>query len=134
MSDIFGQARLAKNPELKYVGQGDDKQPVCELRVRMLNSKPKKNTDDEWQDNGFWAQVSLWGKFAEPASKLFQKGDRIYVTGDLVQKIWPDENDATIEHNVLDINSNAIFPYLPDLESLRFKPRKSKENETTTDE
>ena len=133
MSEISGQARLAKNPELKYVGQGDDKQPVCEMRVRMLNSKQKKNSED-WIDNGFWVQVSVWGKFAEPTSKLLQKGDRIFLTGDMVEKTWPDNEDAAVEHSQLDINTNYVFPYLPDLESLRYKPRKAKDDNAAQDE
>ena len=35
MPNINGYARLGKTPELKYIGDGEDKQPVCELSVKI---------------------------------------------------------------------------------------------------
>ena len=124
MTDISGPARLAANPELKTVGQGEDKQFVCELRVRFLNNKPKKDSD-EWEDNGFWANVNVWGVMAESAARLFEKGDRVVITGNLIERHWQDKDDEELEHSTLQVNASLIAPYLPDLESLQYKPRSS---------
>jgi single-strand DNA-binding protein len=127
MTDISGPARLAGNPELKTVGQGEDKQFVCEMRMRFLNGKPKKDSE-EWVDNGFWADVNLWGKSAESAARLFEKGDRVHVVGNLIERHWPDKDDPEVEHSRLQVNASIVAPYLPDLETLRYKPRQSQQS------
>ncbi len=129
MSDISGQARLGRNPELKYIGQDENRQAVCELRVKMLNPKQDKKSN-EWIDRGFWAQVNVWGPTAEAASKLFQKGDRIFlVNGSLAQDTWFDENNPEKENAMMKIDTNMVFPYTTDIESLKYKPRKSSEQD-----
>jgi single-stranded DNA-binding protein len=125
MTDISGPARLAANPELKPIGQGDDKKYVCAMRVRFLNAKPMKDTD-EWKDQGFWADVNVWGPYAEPASRLFEKGDRVTIMGNLVEHTWPDREDPEQLHHTLQVDTNFIAPHLPDLESLHYKPRKTR--------
>ncbi len=130
MTDVSGPARLGTHPELKTIGQGDDQQAVCELRVRFLNGKPKKGSD-EWEDNGFWAHVNIWGKSAESAARLFEKGDRVHIIGNMIEKSWPDKQSPEIEHSMMQVNASFIAPYLPDLESLQYKPRASR---TTTSE
>lgn len=130
MSEISGQARLGKNPELKYIGQDDNKQAVCELRVKMLNSKQDKKTDD-WIDRGFWTQVNVWGKMAEAASKLFQKGDRVFiVNGTLAQDTWSDDKDPDKENSMMKIDTHLVFPFTTDIESLQYKPRKAGDQES----
>lgn len=130
MSEISGQARLGKNPELKYIGQDDNKQAVCELRVKMLNSKQDKKTDD-WIDRGFWAQVNVWGKMAEAASKLLQKGDRVFiVNGTLAQDTWSDDKDPDKENSMMKIDTHLVFPFTTDIESLQYKPRKASDQES----
>jgi len=125
MSEISGQARLGKNPELKYIGKDDNKQAVCELRVKMMNSKQDKKTED-WIDRGFWAQVNVWGKMAEATSKLFQKGDRVFiVNGTLAQDSWADDNNPENENTMMRIDTNLVFPFTTDIESLQYKPRKA---------
>ena len=125
MTDISGPARLGVNPELKPIGQGDDRQFVCEMRVRFLNGRPKKDSD-EWEDNGFWANVNVWGKAAESAARLFEKGDRVHIIGNMIERRWPDKEDPEAEHSLMQVNANFIAPYLPDVESLKYKPRQSR--------
>jgi single-stranded DNA-binding protein len=125
MTDISGPARLAANPELKTIGQGDDKKYVCELRVRFQNAKPKKDSD-EWEDQGFWATVNVWGNHAEPTARLFEKGDRVFIMGNLIERSWQDKDDPEQTHRALQVDTHYVAPYLPDLESLRYKPRKSR--------
>lgn len=132
MTDISGPARLAANPELKTVGQGEEKQFVCEMRVRFLNGKPKRNSD-EWIDNGFWVDVNIWGKYAQSASRLFEKGDRVHVIGNLHEHHWPDKDNPERELGRLKVNASFIGPHLPDLESLRYKPRQPRQDAEVAD-
>lgn len=122
MSDIQGPARLGKDPVLKFIG--DDKKPVCELRVNLQNFRKNKDDPDKPIDSGFWAQVNVWGKCAEPSSKLFSKGDRVFIIGDMDQDTFKDKEsgeDVTIFH----INSNVVLPWTQDLESIQYKERKT---------
>ncbi len=123
MSDLSGLARLGANPELKYVGDGDDRQPVCEMRVRFLNAKKDRKTD-EWIDQGFWAQVNVWGRCAEPAAKMLSKGDRVFIDGEMVMNTWPDKDDDTLERSGVRVDTRLVAPYLPDIESLSYRERK----------
>jgi len=127
MSELSGQARLAANPELKYVGTGDDKQPVCEMRVRFLNAKQDKASGD-WTDLGFWAQVNVWGLCAEPAAKMLSKGDRIFIDGSMVMDTWPDKDDENVERSGIRVDTRMVAPYLPDIESLSYRERKQSDN------
>lgn len=125
MTMMQGTARLGANPELKYIGVGDDQKPVCEVRLRILNGKQDKSTG-EWLDQGFWAQGNIWGKFAEPAAKIFSKGDRVFFDGNMVMNTFPDKDNEGEEVKVPKIDISFIAPYLPDIESLKYKARTSK--------
>lgn len=125
MPAINGYARLGKIPELKYIGEGDDKQAVCELSVKFINSKKKKNAgDDEYDDFGFWAQVNVWGYEAEPVSKLLSKGDKVYIAdGKLAEKSWADKDDSEIMKKGLQVDCRLLFPVLSNIENLTYKKR-----------
>ncbi len=124
MTAIKGLVRLGANPELRFVGSGDDKKAVCEIRGRFINNKLDKATG-EWKDLGFWATVNVWGWCAEPAAKMFSKGDKIYIDGTMVMNTWPDKENEGEEISGFKVDTNFAAPYLPDLESLRYKPRTS---------
>ena len=124
MTAIQGVARLGANPELKYIDVGEDKKPVCEMRVYLVNGRQDKTTE-EWRDQGFWAQVNVWGKCAEPAAKMFTTGDKVIIDGNLVQVSWPDKDDSEKSITGMKIDTNSVSPYLPDLVSLTYKERKS---------
>jgi single-stranded DNA-binding protein len=128
MTAIRGVARLTKNPVLKPVGQGDDQQLVCEMSVRFLNGKKPKNDSEDWIDKGFWAEVSTWGIMGESAAEFLRKGDKVYIIGNLVQDEWSDKDDPELTLTQLRVNASVVLPYLPDLESLQYKPRKSNQN------
>jgi len=132
VTDIQGPARLGKEPVLKHVGA--DNKPVCELRVIFLNYRANKQDQDNPIDSGFWAQVNIWGKFAEPASRLFSTGDKVYIIGDMDQDSFKpkDANEGDVDVNILHVNSNIIFPWTIDIESLIFSERKGMQNSSTS--
>ena len=131
MTDIQGPARLGKPPTLKHVGE--DKKPVCELTVIFLNYRMNKNDEENPIDRGFWVKVSVWGKFAEQASKMFSKGDKVFIAdGNMDQDSFTakDAQDGDDDIKLLHVDCNLIFPWVPDLESLSFKERKGKQQPT----
>ena len=128
VTDIQGPARLGKDPILKHVGE--DNKSVCEMRVIFLNYRGNKQVQDNPIDSGFWAQVNIWGKFAEPASRLFSTGDKIYISGNMDQDSFKPKgaNEDDDEVTILQMNSNLIFPWTADIESLIFTERKVLKN------
>lgn len=114
-------------PELRWLGEGENKQPVAELRVRFPNVK-RINTEageDEYIERGFWVTVNVWGRFAEPVAKLFSKGDQIFVIGNLYQDEWKTKETDEIKTG-LKMDARQVFPWSLDLESLSYKERKGK--------
>jgi len=129
---IQGPARLGKEPVLKHVGE--DNKLVCEMRVIFLNYRTNKQEPDNPVDSGFWAQVNIWGKFAEPASRLFSTGDKVYIAGELDQDTFTpkDANEGDDEVNILHVNSNLIFPWTTEIDSLTFTERKGQPYSSTS--
>lgn len=128
MPSISGYARLGKTPVLKHIGDGDDKQAVCELSMKFINSKKKKgsNGDDDYEDHGFWAQVNVWGYEAEPVAKLLNKGDKVYIVdGKISEKSWPDKDNAEITKSALQVDCRLVFPVLSNMENLSYKAREN---------
>lgn len=130
MSYFQDKGRLGATPELKWVGKDDDKKPVAELRVRFPNAKRTVNDagESEFIERGFWTTVSVWGAFAETVAKMYNKGDQVYVIGKLYQESWPDKETGE-ERTGLKIDARMVFPWAPDLESLKFKQRKAKDSD-----
>lgn len=124
MSVFQDKVRLAAPPELKYVGKGEEKNAVAELRVRVPNVK--RDSDGNFRERGFWANVSVWGKFAEPVTKMVAKGDQLFVVGNLYQDNWNDKETGE-ERSGIKIDAKLVFPWMPDLESLKYKPRRAKD-------
>ena len=133
MTAIQGSARLGKPPTLKHVG--DDKKPVCELTVIFLNYRKSKNDEVYSIDRGFWARVSVWGKFAEPVSKMYSRGDKVFIAdGNIEQETFmpKDAKEGDDEVKMFKVDCYLIFPWVPDLESMNFKERKEKQQVTDT--
>jgi len=122
MAEIKGFGRLGSEPELKMVGENKDK-PVTEFRL-FLSSLKKRN--NETTDQGGWFSVSVWGKFAEASAKLLKTGDPVYLEGTVRTDHW--ENKDGEEQTSMSIDARHIFPHLPAIISLDFKPRKADNN------
>lgn len=47
-----------------------------------------------WGDrkSTLWMDVTCWGKLAETACNMLQKGSLVYVEGELVEESWDDKN------------------------------------------
>ncbi len=123
MATISGKGNLGADPILKYVGE--DKRPVTELRVYLQCGRKDKKTG-EWEDNGDWYNVSLWGPCAEPASKLLQKGNGIYLTGTLSTDRWNDKESGEPKSHPR-IDADFVAPYLPAVESITYRPAAKKD-------
>ena len=121
MTNVSGVARLGTNPELKMVGPDKDK-AVCEFRVSMTNGRYDQGNEN-WIDQSYWADVSVWGKMAEVVARMFTKGDRIYIDGTQHLHKWQHEDK---DYSTFKIDSRLVFPHTLDIENMQYKPRKNK--------
>lgn len=135
MSIFNGQARLGKDPVLKTIGEGESQQKVCEFSARIVSLKKNKESGKYEDDKGFWADVTVWGKFAESTYTLYKKGNRVWIEeGQLTSDIWPKQvGDQTVDVPTFKIDTRIVFPWVGDIQSLTFKP-KSTQSQTTPDD
>ena len=89
--DITVEGNLGSDPEVKYTQSGDQ---VTELRIACTSSK--KNQQGQWEDVGdpLWVTASFWGEQHGHLADTLKKGDKVTVTGILVQRGW-DGQDGT---------------------------------------
>lgn len=120
MTAIQGYARLGSQPELKYhINSENEKIAVVNINLNMVNYKRKKN-EDGFDDRSFWVNGSLWGDRAEQVARLFQKGNKVWVSGNLINNRW--DND---EKEQLILQIDHIFPDTYSLESFTYRKTRS---------
>lgn len=95
MSNRFeGSGNLGKAPALRNVPTANGDRNVCDLWVYF--DRPKRQEDGSFEeDGGFFMGVSIWGPRAENAMKLFTKGMRVYVEGNMRLETWEDSSEGT---------------------------------------
>jgi single-strand DNA-binding protein len=77
--------RLARDPELKYVGNGA---PVCSFSVATNHRYTK--SDGQKAESVTFVDVTVWRRLAELCSQFLKKGRQVLVTGMLKQDRWVD--------------------------------------------
>lgn len=77
---------LVRDPELKYVGNGNT--AVCEVSL-AVNKKEKKN--GEWVESVSYFDVVFFGRTAEVLGEYGRKGTPILVDGELRQDTWQQD-------------------------------------------
>ena len=78
---------LTRDPEIRETKNG---QSVCTLGV-ATNRKWKDN-DGEYHEEVEFHNVVCWGKLADLAKKLLQKGTMVFFEGRLQTRNWEDES------------------------------------------
>lgn len=87
--DITVEGNLGSDPEVKYTQYGDQ---VTELRIACTYRK--KNQQGQWEDVGdpLWVTASFWGEQHGHLADTLKKGDKVTVTGILVQCGWEGQD------------------------------------------
>ena len=78
---------LTRDPEIRELKNG---QNVCTLGV--ATNRHWKTPDGNYQEEVEFHNVVCWGKLAELAEKLLQKGTKVFFEGRLRTRNWEDEN------------------------------------------
>ena len=87
--DITVEGNLGSDPEVKYTQSG---QQVTSLRIAATASR--KTQDGKWENDGepLWVTAAFWGEQHDYLADTLKRGDKVTVTGLLVQRAWEGNN------------------------------------------
>lgn len=100
MSKIMIIGNVGRDPELKMTGNG---RPVCEFSV-AVNRVFGGGQGAERQEQTDWYRISCWGKQAETAQQIVQKGRLVFVEGRFTPREWTDRDGN--KRTSLEISAN----------------------------
>ena len=80
---IVIEGRLTRNAEMKSAGNST----VTTFSIANNQSYKK---DGNWFDNAYFFDCEIWGPFGETMRQYLNKGQKVTVTGQLVQNRWTD--------------------------------------------
>ncbi|MDE3102870.1 MAG: single-stranded DNA-binding protein [Chloroflexota bacterium] len=100
MSKIMIIGNVGRDPELKMTGNG---RPVCEFSV-AVNRVTGGGQGAERQEQTDWYRISCWGKQAETAQQIVQKGRLVFVEGRFTPREWTDREGQ--KRTSLEISAN----------------------------
>jgi len=98
MAKIQIIGNVGRDPEMRMTPQG---RPVCDFSVAVNRVS---NSGGERSEQTDWYRVSCWGKQAETAQQIIQKGRLVYVEGRLQNRPWTDREGK--ERTSLEIIAN----------------------------
>jgi len=82
---------VTRDPEVRKTQNG---QSVCTLGV--ATNRRWKEANGEYREEAEFHNVVCWGKLAELAEQLLQKGTKVFFEGRLRTRNW--EDDAGVKH------------------------------------
>lgn len=94
--------RLGKNPEVKYLGEGESS--TCVAKFSLATSESKKK-GDEWKEFTEWHDIVVWRQLAERCGKL-EKGQLVYIEGKLVHRKYEDKEG--VMRYVTEVNAFTV--------------------------
>lgn len=89
LSKIMIIGNVGRDPELKMTANG---RPVCEFSV-AVNRVLSGGQSGERREETDWYRVSCWGKQAETAQQIIQKGRLVFVEGRFQPREWTGKDD-----------------------------------------
>lgn len=89
---------LTQDPELKNTTSG---KPVCNFNIAINRPFAK-----EGQQNVDFITVNVWSKTAEFVASYFQKGDPIFVLGQIQTRTWT--GDDGVKHYATEILADEV--------------------------
>jgi single-strand DNA-binding protein len=96
---------VTRDPEVKFLNNGS---AVTSFGVAVNRSW--KDSNDEWQEEVSFFDVTAWRELGENVGDTIAKGDRVIVTGRLQQRTW--ETDDGDKRSKVDLVADDIGPSL----------------------
>lgn len=133
MTTIYGFARLGAKPTLKFLPgkTTSDTNSVAEVGLSMSNYR--RRGEDDTEDKSFWVEAAIWGPLGELAARNFNKGDKVFVVGDLISDHWKNKETGEPQSKLV-LRVDQLMPDLRSLESFRYKPRPQNNREQDSPE
>lgn len=111
MNSFNCRGNVVSEPTVRFVGED---LAVTDITVAIQN---REKRGGEWVDEPVFLDVTYWGKAAEYLGEEAEKGDKIFVTGKLVQENWVNKEGE--KRSKIKVNADrAHFPAL-----MKAKPR-----------
>lgn len=92
---------LGADPELRMTNGGQ-----AMLKMRLATSRSWKDRDGQRKEKTEWHSLTMWGTRAEALAPHLQKGDRIYVEGELEYREYEKEGQ---KHRATDIKVSELL-------------------------
>ena len=126
MSNRFqGVGNLGAKPELKHVDQNGESLAILDLRIYFDRRVPGE-ADESIQDRGgFWISASLWGKRAERAAGVLDKGMRVYASGTLLTDTRLD-SDSTEPRTEMRLRLDYLALDLSRVKAIQMEGKKTR--------
>ena len=86
-ADVTLSGNITSDPELKFT-TGE----VARLSFGIACNKSWKNSQNEWEEETSFFNVTVWRNLAEQAASVLEKGMPIVVNGELKQDRWEDSD------------------------------------------
>ena len=86
---------LGQDPEVRYTQSG-----LAVANLNLAVSEHYKDGSGEAQKRTHWFKATAFGRTAEIAGQYLNKGSRVGIAGQLVQRTWQDQagnNRSTVE-------------------------------------
>ncbi len=109
--------RLGMTPELQTVGNGYQL-----ARFSLATNERSKTKSGEYKTQTEWHTIVVWGKLAENAAKILQKGNEVVVNGRLKYNDYKNKSGDKIVRAEVEIS---------DFELLSVRSKEKQENETS---
>ena len=90
--------RLGANPEVRVLENG-----TTLARISVGTNKVWKDKQGNKQEETSWHNITMFGKVAENAQKILQKGSLVYVEGELKYRTVEKEDGSKVRYT--DINA-----------------------------
>lgn len=100
LAKINGVFRLSKDVELKYLPSGSSL-----ASLSLVNSTKYKTQSGEQKEESCFIDSVVFGKLAEVANQYLSKGSQVFVTGELKQDTWQDQNGNNRSKHSIKIDS-----------------------------
>lgn len=126
------EGRLTRNAEMKSAGNST----VTTFGIANNQSYKK---DGNWVDNAYFFDCEIWGPFGETMRQYLNKGQKVTVTGQLVQNRWTDtdgKNRSADKIRVKDLSiqfekkqsATPVAPATPSAPDTSFNPEEYEAN------
>ncbi|MEQ1601272.1 MAG: single-stranded DNA-binding protein [Methylophilaceae bacterium] len=122
-----GTGNLGDEITVRNVVVKGDEQKVTTLRVFFDEYKSDGNGGYE-QSGGFWMNVTVWGRRAEQAGNLLNKGSRVHVIGRLVEQQWKDKETGADRSGFI-VEADELYLSLAKVDSVTYKAKNNEENQ-----